>query len=131
MGIVKTSVPVNSPTKYLTNLYDHIPLSQMTILLQENFIIMVSGNILTLLTWWSKLHNFLWPVQRFKCKKIHQQTKYVSCIRFRSLLCWSHHLVSLPIHKMLDLQNYEEDTCIKPISSGSTNHNNSWWFMQS
>ena len=23
MGIVKTSVPVNSPTKYYTNLYDH------------------------------------------------------------------------------------------------------------
>ena len=39
MGIVKTSVPVNSPTKYYTNLYDHIPLTYMTILLQDNIIL--------------------------------------------------------------------------------------------
>ena len=40
---------------------------------------------------------------------------------FRSLLCLSHQLV--PLHQMLDLWSYEEDTCIKPISSaGSTNH---------
>ena len=39
MGIVKTSVPVNSPTKYYTNLYDHIPLiTYMTILLEDNII---------------------------------------------------------------------------------------------
>ena len=45
---------------------------------------------------------------------------------FRSLLCLSHYLV--PLHKMLDLWSYVEDTCIKPISStGSTNHNIFWW----
>ena len=45
---------------------------------------------------------------------------------FRSLLCLSHYLA--PLHKMLDLWSYEEDTCIKPISSaGSTNHNIFWW----
>ena len=40
---------------------------------------------------------------------------------FRSLLCLSHYVA--PLHKMLDVWSYEEDTCIKPISSaGSTNH---------
>ena len=40
---------------------------------------------------------------------------------FRSLLYLSHYLA--PLHKMLDLWSYEEDTCIKPIlSAGSTNH---------
>ena len=40
---------------------------------------------------------------------------------FRSLLCLSHYLA--PLNKMLDLWSYEEDTCIKPISSaGSTNY---------
>ena len=36
MDIVKTSVPVNNPTKYSTNRYDHIPLTYMTILLEDN-----------------------------------------------------------------------------------------------
>ena len=45
---------------------------------------------------------------------------------FRSLLCLSHYLA--PLHQMFDLWSYEEDTCIKPISSaGSTNHNIFWW----
>ena len=39
---------------------------------------------------------------------------------FRSILCWSHHLLPLPTHKML-LESYEGDT--KPISPRSTNHN--------
>ena len=39
MGIVKISVPVNSPTKYYTNLYDRIPLTYITILLQDNIIL--------------------------------------------------------------------------------------------
>ena len=39
MGIVKISVPVNSPTKYYTNLYDRIPLAYITILLQDNIIL--------------------------------------------------------------------------------------------
>ena len=40
MGIVKASVPANSPTKYYTNLYDQIPLTYMTILLQDNIILL-------------------------------------------------------------------------------------------
>ena len=39
MGIAKISVPVNSPTKYYTNLYDRIPLTYITILLQDNIIL--------------------------------------------------------------------------------------------
>ena len=49
MGIVKTSVPVNSPTKCYTNLYDHIPLTHTTILLQDNFVIMVSFSFIHLI----------------------------------------------------------------------------------
>ena len=69
---------------------------------------------------WNMLWHDKYDKQRYQ-KLNRGKSRGFNC--FRSVLCWSHFLVPLPllIHKML-LESYEED--IKQISPGTTNHHN-------
>ena len=75
------------------------------------------------------------PQRNFVMYCITQETKIKltsgGYCRFRSILCWSHYYLTLPLHQML-LLLYSSKENITQMLSGSTNHNDffSVWFPQ-